>query len=224
LYTTAYKHWYAKNESDERANLMTTLAYVVPPQIAICWMKSGNPIEQSIYLKLCQQPQPITKYFVGASKFALNMRMMYWGKCFTQRQESNEYKIFSAASAADQKVLVSVFNSTLYFWYWELIGDGWHITSKELDNFFFNMETLSTTNRSVLVKLCEDLMVDLDKKKVFVGTKQTEYEYYHRLSKPIIDEIDRVLAQHYGFTDEELDFIINYDIKYRMGREAEEAE
>ena len=40
-----------------------------------------------------------------------------------------------------------------------------------------------------------------------------------KLSKPIIDEIDRVLAQHYDFTDEELDFIINYDIKYRMGRE-----
>ena len=38
--------------------------------------------------------------------------------------------------------------------------------------------------------------------------------------KPIIDEIDHVLARHYGFTDEELDFIINYDIKYRMGREA----
>ena len=35
--------------------------------------------------------------------------------------------------------------------------------------------------------------------------------------KPIIDKIDLVLAQHYGFTDEELDFIINYDIKYRMG-------
>ena len=29
------------------------------------------------------------------------------------------------------------------------------------------------------------------------------------------DEIDRVLAQHYGFTKEELDFIIKYDIKYR---------
>ena len=32
-------------------------------------------------------------------------------------------------------------------------------------------------------------------------------------------QIDRVLAQHYGFTDEELDFIINYDIKYRMGKD-----
>jgi len=27
------------------------------------------------------------------------------------------------------------------------------------------------------------------------------------------------LAHHYGFTDEELDDLINYDIKYRMGRD-----
>jgi hypothetical protein len=40
--------------------------------------------------------------------------------------------------------------------------------------------------------------------------------------KPIIDEIDRVLARHYGFTEEELDFIINYDIKYRLGQDAGE--
>ena len=50
-----------------------------------------------------------------------------------------------------------------------------------------------------------------------------------RSVKPILDEIDRVLAAHYGFTDEELDFVpstqlrtgINYDIKYRMGRDVE---
>ncbi len=33
--------------------------------------------------------------------------------------------------------------------------------------------------------------------------------------------IERVLARHYGFTDAELDFIIHYDIKVRMGRDAE---
>ena len=42
-----------------------------------------------------------------------------------------------------------------------------------------------------------------------------------RNSKSVIDGIDRVLARHYGFTDEEIDFIINYDIKYRMGSDAE---
>jgi hypothetical protein len=29
-----------------------------------------------------------------------------------------------------------------------------------------------------------------------------------------------MLAKHYGLTNEELDFIINYDIKYRMGRDS----
>jgi hypothetical protein len=33
-----------------------------------------------------------------------------------------------------------------------------------------------------------------------------------------------MLARHYGFTDQELDFIINYDIKYRLGRDAGEEE
>jgi len=48
------------------------------------------------------------------------------------------------------------------------------------------------------------------------------------LFKAILDEIDQVQAVHYGFTAEESDFIPstqlragNYDIKYRMGREAE---
>jgi hypothetical protein len=37
-----------------------------------------------------------------------------------------------------------------------------------------------------------------------------------QLPKP---KLDRVLAKHYGFSSEELDFIINYDIKYRMDKD-----
>lgn len=60
---------------------------------------------------------------------------------------------------------------------------------------------------------------------VYKTTGRVEYdEFYMKLSKPIIDEIDKVLAKHYGFTDEELDFIINYDIKYRMGEELNDNE
>jgi hypothetical protein len=224
IYTTAYRHWYGKSETDERATLLEKLAYAIPVDTSFCWLKSGDAVEQFIYHKIRRQRQLIKNHFKGASVFALNMRMMYWAKCFTTPQKSNEYKHFGVASALDQKILVAVFNSTLYFWFWELVSDGWHITSKELENFFFDMATLSAVNKHRLGELCEKLMIDLEKKKAFVGTKQTEYEYYHRLSKPIIDEIDRVLAQHYGFTDEELDFIINYDIKYRMGRDMDEEE
>jgi len=54
---------------------------------------------------------------------------------------------------------------------------------------------------------------------LFNTSRKVEYEeIYPRKFKPIIDQIDTVLAQYYGFTEEELDFIINYDIKYRMGK------
>ena len=63
------------------------------------------------------------------------------------------------------------------------------------------------------------------KEKTSKLTGEIKYqEFYPRLSKPIIDQIDSLLAQHYGFTHEELDFIINYDIKYRMGKELDSGE
>jgi hypothetical protein len=40
-----------------------------------------------------------------------------------------------------------------------------------------------------------------------------------------VDKIDTIMAEYYGFTVEELDFILNYDIKYRVGidNDADEA-
>jgi hypothetical protein len=216
FFTTAYRHWYGKKENDERKVLMETLAYVPAINSSLGWIKSGNLHEQSIYDKLCLQGKPITKYFQGLLTFSLNMRMMYWGKSFTTQHKSNEYKHFSAPSTLDKKVMVAVFNSSLYFWFWELVSDCWHITTKELNNFFLDLGNI-IPHKTQIADLTDMLMKDLDNKKEFVGTKQTEYEYYHKLSKNIIDEIDRVFAKQYGFSDEELDFIINYDIKYRMG-------
>ena len=47
---------------------------------------------------------------------------------------------------------------------------------------------------------------------------RVEYdEFYLKLSKSIIDEVDSMLAKHLGLSTHELDFILNYDIKYRMG-------
>jgi len=45
-----------------------------------------------------------------------------------------------------------------------------------------------------------------------------------KIKNKFTKEIDKVLAEHYGFSEEELDFIINYDIKYRMGSELEQGE
>jgi hypothetical protein len=60
------------------------------------------------------------------------------------------------------------------------------------------------------------------KRAVSEKTGSVEYdEFWPSKSKGILDEIDYVLARYYGFTEGELDFIVNYDIKYRMGRDSE---
>ena len=52
----------------------------------------------------------------------------------------------------------------------------------------------------------------------YVGKGEITVRYFNfRPSKSIIDEIDHLLAKYYGLSDEEIDHIINYDVKYRMG-------
>ena len=76
----------------------------------------------------------------------------------------------------------------------------------------------------------KEIIKDLQKNSFFQDAIYKQYGnlrmqvFQPRLSKPIIDEIDTILAEHYSFTAEELDFIINYDIKYRMGKELDNGE
>ncbi len=99
-----------------------------------------------------------------------------------------------------------------------------------MDSFPINLEALSTGQygrqiKGIAGRLMDDLRKTSENKIMrFSHDTLTVQCIFPKKSKPIIDEIDRVLAQHYGFTDEELDFIINYDIKYRMGLTGEDGE
>ena len=88
----------------------------------------------------------------------------------------------------------------------------------------FNFK-LSYTQNDYIETAALALEADMEKNKVHQeinsktrGLVTTSY-YQKKQSKAIIDNIDKQLAVLYGFTEEELDFIINYDIKYRMGDE-----
>jgi hypothetical protein len=115
-------------------------------------------------------------------------------------------------------------NSSLFYWY------NWHFSNcrdlslKDVLGIKLSLDKVSIDSVKELSNLSSRLMKDLKShskiyKRVSNGIKTEFDSFYPMYSKPIIDEIDKVLAKHYGFTEEELDFIINYDIKYRMGSE-----
>lgn len=114
-------------------------------------------------------------------------------------------------------------NSSLFFVWFITIGNGRNITSTDV--FQFPVGELSSNTLAILPGLFDRLMIDYKANSFVRVRRDCEYQEFRlNKSKPIMDEIDRVLARHYGFTDEELDFIINYDIKYRMGDELFEEE
>ena len=104
------------------------------------------------------------------------------------------------------------------------------MNEREVWAFPFDFSRLGPEVAEALGTLSVTLMENLQSNSVMrsisyrrYGTLQVQV-FAPRLSKPVVDNIDSLLAQHYSFTSEELDFIINYDIKYRMGEELFEDE
>jgi hypothetical protein len=117
--------------------------------------------------------------------------------------------------------LLAICNSNLYIWFYCFCTNCRDNNPSDVLRLPIDLTPNTIQKLSCLSKkLMNDLIKHSRMKQSNNGRGQTQTFHYYR-SKPIIDEIDSVLAQHYGFTDEELDFIINYDIKYRMGSEAD---
>jgi hypothetical protein len=145
-------------------------------------------------------------------------------------QISTQVKIITLQTKLDASVVVAVLNSSLFYWWFILLSDCRHLNIREIERFPLGLDRMEAPLKQRLTELTDKLMQDLKdhsqrKEAYYKATGKVVYdEFYPKYSKPIIDEIDRVLARHYGFTEEELDFIINYDIKYRMGKDNGEEE
>ena len=122
--------------------------------------------------------------------------------------------------------IVAILSSSLFYFWYTLLSNGRDLSKDIYLSFPIDLNQLSPTFKNELDRIGRIFVNDLEanKKRVIYnkssGTVIYDQYWVHK-SKPIIDEIDKVLAKHYGFTEEELDFIINYDIKYRMGDELE---
>ena len=232
VWTTRYNRW----RPEERPVLFARLVYTPSHRQSTLsiFPKSGDGKATSILYKLAQfRPEAfipsqdeqiyihrIPYNYVKAVNFVPYFRNERRGK-----KKSDDYKPYCLASPSLNLAALAMVTSNLFFFRWYAYFDGYHCGKHEIASFPFGFAQMNNEVRVCLESLADRLMADMEhnssrKSAQYKATGRTTYqEFYPVRSKPIIDEIDRVLAEHYGFTDEELDFIINYDIKYRMGRE-----
>jgi len=213
IHTSGYNYWY-KNERgkllsdiENRNNSYTELCYI--PKIA-------NEIESSIFDKILVRKNG--KTFKTLAKINrqenifLNMRGCFWIKAFSFNPGSKEYKGF----AYDEKLqpyILCLLNSSLFFMFWIIVSDCWHITNKELSSFKVITNNIDS---DLFTELAKKLEQKLEETKQYIGTKQAEYAYKHKFCKAEIDLIDNELAKIYNFSETELNYIKNYHLKYRI--------
>lgn len=228
-FSTKYQKW----NSENRSALMKHLAYVqIPRARRAHWApKCGEPVELSL-LEKCMSVSTTVGDFIEASDHKIYYRTtggLYW-KVFTDfapaftvngvEGKSTRETWFTIDAAENVSAMIAALSSTTFWWWYTLTS-----TLRDLnpaDIRFFPLHTLALQD-AALRSLGRAYVEDLKRNSVMLvrnqrQTGRTETQTFKiQNSKAIIDQIDRVLAKHYDFTDEETDFIINYDIKFRMG-------
>jgi len=233
IWTTKYHRW----ASEARGTLFQSIYFMksISWDYSGAFPKLGNDIEREVVQRL-QKYDPLGKHFSGIHKIYFHNAPQYWIRAMTSapyfwneregEQISSHVKslVFQNKMLAD--VIVAIINSSLFYWWFIILSNCRDLSMREIERFPLGLASMKEEDKLALSAIGERLMTDYQKHAVrkeayYKATGKVIYdEFYPRHSKPIIDEIDRVLAQHYGFTDEELDFIINYDIKYRMGKDS----
>jgi hypothetical protein len=136
------------------------------------------------------------------------------------------YLYFSSKDERD--IAVSLLSSTLFYWYFMLTTNGRDLNPADLRAFPVSPRKLSTEGRRKLVELSGALMKSYrshkaTKEKTSKSTGYVVYEeFYPRLSKDVLDEIDLVIGAEFGLSKAQQDFLLNFEIKYRMGGADEE--
>ena len=211
-YTSSYYHWY----NSERRDLLNNCKIFPSHQRDQYIPKIGNVYEDSIFEKICNVKGESLLSLLNTqnkqSSVYLNMRACFWMKAFSFNPGSKEYKEFGCSSEM-KPYLLAILNSNLFFLYWTIVSDCWHITNKELSEFFVPTNGVCLDMFRILTSKLER---KLERTKKYIGSVQTQYEYKHRECKPEIDAIDDALQEIYGLTDDEVAFLKEYKLKYRM--------
>jgi hypothetical protein len=155
--------------------------------------------------------------------------MQYWAKATSRLPYYAKNGVVGApphgrylytASPEVAHCVSAIINSSLFYVYFISNGDCFHLNDGLVQSFpvadtVWSDATLVSLNRALMERLRETAETKSIATRDGQTIKYEEFSAGH--AKPLVDEIDHCLAKHYAITEEELDFIVNYDIKYRMG-------
>ncbi|NLD91332.1 MAG: SAM-dependent methyltransferase, partial [Fibrobacter sp.] len=237
ILSTSYTRW----NTEFRPFLFDSISYL--PNHSLVFKgtipKANNTLHHSIINRL-QKFKPLALYLCGQMPVYFHNAPQYWIRATKKipyfwnetdgEKVSVQIKKLLLPDTIQQSITCCILNSTLFYLWFISLSDCRHLNMREIEWMPVALDFI-TPKIGIQLNELSKLLIDnyeatKNRKETFYKTtgKVVYDEYFPRLSKNIIDKIDSLLSVHYGFTHAELDFIINYDIKYRMGKELNEGD
>ena len=233
--TTNLLRWY----SEHREGLFPLLRYGIVSDVRIpgSFPKMGESELRGIVTKIRATQKTLEwVHRLGSTEVVYYYRSpLYWIRSMdflphfdsgAAARSIHHFKDFGLSEKRFGPVVGCIVNSTLFYIWFIAYGNGRNVALRDITTFPAPTSLFGDDSLAAFRKLFSRLMADFKENSVIRKRNDgVEFqEFYPAESKSILDEIDTGLAGHYGFTEEELDFILNYDIKYRLGRDTENEE
>jgi len=232
-HSTRYHKW----TSQERGGLFQCLVYVeaIGGIVRNAVPKLTSDKELSILRKLSACSVTIGARALRSGPYAINFsrKVGYFLQVldFQPRvldglgnlRPPSEFKSLTFGSSKEKSAALALLNSSLFYWFTTVFSDCRHLNRREIDatpfpDVLHAMKQLASDLERQVNELMSNLRTTADIRTMRFRHDRLEIEcIIPKRSKRLIDTIDHSLAQAFSFSDEEIDFIINYDIKYRMG-------
>lgn len=224
LYTTSINRW----NHDCRNLIFASINYSINSDkvrtLTTSLLKIANSSFELNILPKYYANKPISLLINHIAKNRVYYRTAggrYWKTFLDETSGTDTVSEKSAGFSFSNYAAIAIFSSDFFWWHYSCHYDMFNL--KDYMIYSFRISEIEASTLSQIHEFGKEYVksVQNNAKLKIISSKTRgsveQKQYVIRKSKNIIDQIDTVLAQHYGFTEEELDFIINYDIKYRMG-------
>jgi methylase of polypeptide subunit release factors len=212
---------YRKNKNFNLQHLVNNLQFIDIKEVKLVgrYPKISLAIEKSILKKIFSQEKTIKDLIEkkGNPIYYRTTGGRYFKIITNYSTGSTKEKIIQFDKKYANAV-GAILSSNLFFWFYQIFSNNLDLKTYEIQSF--GVPKLEINVIKKLEKIYIDYLIDIEKNAT---TRQTENyanissfkEYKISKSKHLIDQIDDIICPLYGLTDEERDFIKNYEINFR---------
>lgn len=163
--------------------------------------------------KMTRDNSQSTQYVVWRSYHPAYFMNPFLEDLYPDGEQSRDFKPMYFNSELEQKTAFLIMQSSLFYMYWMVYENERDLNWKSVDAFPFPDYEDLEAKEDEIKELADELWDEM--KDRFLGNIRETFDSISTV-KPITDKADELLGPMYGLTDEEIEYVKQYDEEYRI--------